>query len=144
MKKEMKMMSLVIVAVAALCLLNVAAASPTAATAAPHSKGTGVKSGATVGATYTLTLQSSTTYGSVDAPFGLSGYLRADGSGVSGASVGVMCEEAGGSWSKIGSFHTNSDGYYEGDVTMHLKGTYYYETFYGNTYSDAVAVRVLS
>lgn len=144
MKKETKTMSLVIVAVAALCLLSVAAASPTTATAAPHSKGTGVKSGATVGATYALTLQSSTTYGSVDAPFGLSGYLLADGSGVSGASVGVNTEQPGGSWSQIGSFHTNSDGYYEGTVTMHLKGTYNYETFYGDTYSNMVGVIVLS
>jgi hypothetical protein len=142
MKKETKTMSLVIVAVAALCLLSVAAASPTTATAAPHSKGTGVKSGATVGATYTLTLQSSATSYQVDAPFSLYGYLLADGSGVSGATVGVISEQPGGSWSQITSFHTNSDGYYKGKVTVYMPGTYYYETFYGDTYSNAVIVSV--
>lgn len=83
------MMNLAIIAVVALCLG--VAASPIAATAAPHGKiETGVESATTVKqAVYNLTLTCDPPSVNVSQQFTASGYLSADDSGVSGAAINV-------------------------------------------------------
>jgi hypothetical protein len=150
MRKETKVMSLVIVLVLSLCLS--VAASPIAATAAPQSKvGTGVEKDATVRqANYNLTLTCDPSSVNVNQTFKASGSLYADGSGVSGASINVQYKWSdNGTWTLLTTTNTNDSGNYGVSLTPHVAGQLYLEAVYhdsnGNpTVSNEVEVTVSS
>jgi hypothetical protein len=150
MKKETKMTGSVIVAVVALCLLNVAAASPIAATAAPYNKiETGAGKDATVGlAFYHLELFAPSHTASVNVPFPLEGTLLGGFQGVSRAKIYVQSStDPGGPWTNVTTWTTALHGDYGGTITAQTTGQQYFQTVYydssGNaTYSKVVEVTV--
>jgi hypothetical protein len=150
MRKETKVMSLVIVVVLSLCL--VVAASPIAATAAPQSKiETAVEKDVTVKqANYNLTLTCDPSSVNVNQEFTASGSLYADGSGVSGAGINVQYKwSENGTWTLLTTTNTDDNGNYAVSLTPHVAGQLYVETVYhassGNpTVSNEVEVTVSS
>jgi hypothetical protein len=148
MRKETKVMSLVIVLVLPLSL--VVAASPIAATAAPQSR-TGVEKDATVKqANYNLTLTCDPSSVNVNQTFTASGYLYADGSGVSGAGISVQYKwSENGPWAPLITTNTDDSGFYAVSITPNVAGQLYVEAVYhdssGNpTVSNVAEVTVSS
>ena len=149
MRKETKVMSVVIVVVLSLCFV---AASPIAATAAPHNNiETGVEKDATVKqANYNLTLTCDPSSVNVNQTFTASGSLYADGSGVSGAGISVQYKwSENGPWALLINTNTDDSGFYAVSITPNVAGQLYVEAVYhdssGNpTVSNVAEVTVSS
>jgi hypothetical protein len=117
MKKETRIISLSIVAILALCLLNVAAASPTNPATAPHSKIVpGVKAQQPTTLTFTCDAQAT-----VNKWYNFGGSLTAGGTGVSGALINVQ-QLYHGNWVTLGNQTTDSNGNFGGQLKSQTTG----------------------
>ena len=135
MNMKTRMISLSILALLTLCLLNVAAASPTNPTAAPHSKTVpGVKA-----QYYTITFTAPIQVETYQ-HFDVSGRLTADGMGVSGAHIDIQRLTPSG-WITFGNgYTTDSYGNYYGWASLYPPTG---ETYVRVVYDGVVGVSLL-
>jgi len=139
MNMKTRMISLSILAIVTLCLLNVAAASPTTPTAASHSKiVAGVKA-----TQYTITFTAPTQV-EVYQHFDVRGSLTADGTGVSGAHIDIQRLTPSG-WNTFGDgFTTDSNGDYYGWASLYPPtGETYIRVSYDGVVNTALLINIV-